>query len=78
MIWFKQEFLKGVGRGHGSKMVLYWGLKTEPKHIDLQFFQLSLREIEILSLFNKRWKAYCCNLAFEDATTSWFQYFAAF
>ena len=54
MIWFKQEFLKGVGRGRGSKMVLYWGLETEPKHLDLQFFQLSLGEIETLSLFNKR------------------------
>ena len=31
---------------------------------------VSLREIEILSLFQKRLKAYYFNLAFEDDTTA--------
>ena len=39
---------------------------------------LSLREIETLSLFKKRLKAFYCNLAFEDITTVWCQYFAAY
>ena len=38
----------------------------------------SLREIETLSFFKKRIKAYYFNLAFEDATTVWGQYFAAY
>ena len=39
---------------------------------------LSLREIETLSLFKKRLKAFYFNLAFEDITTVWCQYFAAY
>ena len=39
---------------------------------------LSLREIETLSLFKKRLKAYYFNLALEDITTVWCQYFAAY
>ena len=39
---------------------------------------LSLREIETLSLFKKRLKAFYFNLAFEDITTVRCQYFAAY
>ena len=39
---------------------------------------LSLREIKTLSLFKKRLKAYCFNLAFEDIITVWCQYFATY
>ena len=39
---------------------------------------LSLREIETLSLFKKRLKAYYFNFAFEDVITVWCQYFAAY
>ena len=39
---------------------------------------LSLREIETLYLFKKRLKAYYFNLAFDDITTVWCQYFAAY
>ena len=39
---------------------------------------LSLLEIETLSLFKKRLQAYYFNLAFEDVTIVWCQYFAAY
>ena len=37
-----------------------------------------MREIETLPLFNKHFKAYYFNLAFEDVTTVWCQNFAAY
>ena len=39
---------------------------------------LSLRKIETLSLFKKSLKAYYFNLASDDITTVWCQYFAAY
>ena len=39
---------------------------------------LSLREMETLYLFKKPPKAYYFNLAFEDITTVWYKYFAAY
>ena len=39
---------------------------------------LSLCEIKTLSLFKKRLKAYNFNLALEDVTTVWYQYFDAY